>query len=217
MKTEDAILDAAGRHFAEYGYNGTSIRAILRDANVNAAAAHYHFGSKEILYRAVIEHYLVPLSEQRQQQFDSLDLSDPDPRRNLELLVDAYVRPHLLLCSDPNAESYLKIMWRFGVEVWPLAQIVHAEVIHPVRKQYLKAVRKQLPSLDLDTTRRLFGWTTSIMVGSPFELAYESMAGKSAMPNDVNELVNRVVAMCSGGIVAVAHQMDEKAGDRSRD
>ena len=44
------ILDAAGPVFAEKGYDAATVREICRAADVNVAAVHYYFGSKERLY-----------------------------------------------------------------------------------------------------------------------------------------------------------------------
>ena len=53
--TRGKIIKAASRAFALGGYEGASIRTIVADADVNQAAINYHFGSKEGLYRAVLQ------------------------------------------------------------------------------------------------------------------------------------------------------------------
>ena len=50
--TRERIMKAAERLFAERGYDGTSVRAIVAKARVNQAAINYHFDGKEGLYRA---------------------------------------------------------------------------------------------------------------------------------------------------------------------
>jgi len=52
--TRERILNAAQRLFAERGYEGTSIRAIVAKARVNQAAINYHFDGKDGLYREVL-------------------------------------------------------------------------------------------------------------------------------------------------------------------
>ena len=47
-------MKAAERLFAESGYDGTSIRAIVSKAKVNQAAINYHFEGKDGLYREVL-------------------------------------------------------------------------------------------------------------------------------------------------------------------
>lgn len=48
------IVEAAGRLFADRGFNGVSVRELAKRAGVNAAAINYHFGGKEGLYHAVL-------------------------------------------------------------------------------------------------------------------------------------------------------------------
>jgi len=52
--TRERIMKAAERLFAEAGYDGTSIRAIVAKAKVNQAAINYHFDGKDGLYREVL-------------------------------------------------------------------------------------------------------------------------------------------------------------------
>src|SRR5439155_24985380 len=52
--TRERIMKAAERLFAERGYEGTSVRAIVAKARVNQAAINYHSAGKEGLYREVL-------------------------------------------------------------------------------------------------------------------------------------------------------------------
>jgi AcrR family transcriptional regulator len=55
-------LIAAGRKlFGQRGFDGTSIRAITKEAGANLGAVTYHFGSKRDLYAAVLEQGLRPM------------------------------------------------------------------------------------------------------------------------------------------------------------
>lgn len=54
--TRAALLAAAAELFAEQGFGATRVREIVARANANVAAVNYHFGSKEGLYLAVLEH-----------------------------------------------------------------------------------------------------------------------------------------------------------------
>lgn len=49
------MLEAAGRVFAEKGYQAATVREICQEAGVNIAAIHYHFGDKESLYVAAVK------------------------------------------------------------------------------------------------------------------------------------------------------------------
>lgn len=59
-QTITRILSAAESHFALHGFFASSLRQIMREAQVNVAAAHYHFGSKEALFLAVIHRRIAP-------------------------------------------------------------------------------------------------------------------------------------------------------------
>ena len=52
--TKEALVQAATRLFAERGYAGASVRDICEEAGASANAVTYHFGSKEELYRVVL-------------------------------------------------------------------------------------------------------------------------------------------------------------------
>jgi AcrR family transcriptional regulator len=54
-ETRREILRAAGEAFAASGFAGATTRAVAARAGVNVATLHYHFGSKEGLYRAVLQ------------------------------------------------------------------------------------------------------------------------------------------------------------------
>jgi|SRR5271169_150973 len=53
--TRHAILDAAEECFAASGFTSATTRQVAARAGVNVATLHYHFGSKEKLYRAVLD------------------------------------------------------------------------------------------------------------------------------------------------------------------
>lgn len=53
--TRQAVLDAARRRFAEVGYARASLRSIAAEAAVDPSLVVHYFGSKEGLFRAVVE------------------------------------------------------------------------------------------------------------------------------------------------------------------
>jgi AcrR family transcriptional regulator len=53
--TRDAIRAAAGRQFAEQGYDRTSMRSVAKEAGVDPALVAHFFGSKSRLFVDVVE------------------------------------------------------------------------------------------------------------------------------------------------------------------
>jgi AcrR family transcriptional regulator len=51
--TRDHLIETATRLFAERGFEGTSIDAILEDAGVSRGSLYHHFATKEALFEAV--------------------------------------------------------------------------------------------------------------------------------------------------------------------
>src|SRR5215471_12930349 len=96
--TRDKIIKAASRAFAVNGYEGASIRAIVAEADVNQAAINYHFGSKEGLYRAVLETALRAL------------MSEDTPQTPGKLSREAQLRP---MTARDELSDYMRI---FGWE-----------------------------------------------------------------------------------------------------
>ena len=93
--TKTDILDAAERLFAEKGFDGTAIREITRAANVNVAAIHYHYGSKEAVLRGVTDRVIGPLNHRRFELLDDA-LSDAQPHPpSIEAVLDAFIRPDI--------------------------------------------------------------------------------------------------------------------------
>ena len=88
------ILQAAEEVFAEQGYRGATTAAIARRAGLPKANLHYYFGTKEALYRAVLEGVLdLWLTE-----LDAIT-ADQDPGEALSRYIHAKVmysktRPH---------------------------------------------------------------------------------------------------------------------------
>ncbi|MGR4871231.1 TetR/AcrR family transcriptional regulator [Variovorax sp. LARHSF232] len=74
---KEIILVCAEQHFADHGFQGASLSAIARDAEVGNPGLLHHFPSKEVLYRAVLEKQaeeLMALMQRRVEPAGSLAL-----------------------------------------------------------------------------------------------------------------------------------------------
>ena len=76
---KDFLLDIAEGLFAQLGYEGSSTRHIAADAGMNISMLNYYFGSKEGLYKAVVERRLstfrqtlINLNEENISSWDKL-------------------------------------------------------------------------------------------------------------------------------------------------
>jgi len=100
-ETRLRLLDAAGEIFSCKGFHAATVREITRLAQANVAAIHYHFGSKDRLYQAVLEH--AHLEANRRYPPDmGLGGDAPAPAR-----LYAYVRALLLRLADKGRHAWL--------------------------------------------------------------------------------------------------------------
>lgn len=88
---EDRILGAAEKVFARAGFGGATMAAIAMASGLPKANLHYYFGSKDVLYRAVLARilndWLVPTHG---------ITSEADPRTALE----RYIRAKMTLSAQ---------------------------------------------------------------------------------------------------------------------
>ena len=99
-ETREALLREARTLFAQYGYDGASIRRITKAANANLGAVTYHFGSKEALYEAAAESLMRPMRE----RIVAATQASGTPMERLEHLVRA-VFDHLQ--SNPDLPRFI--------------------------------------------------------------------------------------------------------------
>jgi AcrR family transcriptional regulator len=96
MDTRARLIKAAARLFAEHGFDGVSVRDIVREARVNLAAITYHFGSKEQLLEAVIMEKVEPLKQAGMK----IAMAKLSPKDKLATLLRNFA--HQMLCRDPD-------------------------------------------------------------------------------------------------------------------
>lgn len=95
-----ALLASAQAEFAAHGFQGASLSRIAREAGATPAMAHYYFGSKRGLYRAMLEYTLGPLLATMREQVATLD-GEKDP---LPDFLRAYMS---LLANNPSIPALL--------------------------------------------------------------------------------------------------------------
>jgi len=151
------ILDAAEELFAQQGFDATSIRAVTRHAGLNPAAVHYHFGSKEVLLRALLERRITPLNEERLLLLDHV-LRDGKP--DLERLLDAYLRP-VLRHAGAAAGALSTLL--FGLPEEVRSELVD-DLFGPIHRRFHDAFRKALPELSAAEVEERFRFAIAVML-----------------------------------------------------
>jgi TetR/AcrR family transcriptional regulator, regulator of cefoperazone and chloramphenicol sensitivity len=137
-ETRGRILDAALELFAASGFDGASTRTIADRAGVNLPAIQYYFGSKEGLYRAVVEQFgqdiragVAPIAERIRAELAS---GQPSRRRLVDLLCDMLDIVIALILDDsvPNRESRQRFFARMEVEPNAAADALQDDMVQHV-------------------------------------------------------------------------------------
>ena len=111
-RTEARILDAAAQIFLAAGYERTTIRAVASAAGVDAALVMHYFGSKQELFRQVIETAPVPgLSGAPGQAAEQIlatlaDRLASEPTASLTLLRSMLTNPEAASAARVAAARY---------------------------------------------------------------------------------------------------------------
>jgi len=144
--TKDRILDAAERLFAQHGFDGVTMRQIMRAAGADVALAYYHFKSKRDLFDAVMLRRVEVLNESRLKALEQVERSHKDDPPTVEEIITAFVHPLLdLLAREPEK-------WRHYYAL--IAQInnspefggaLMSRHFDPLVKRFIEALRRALP------------------------------------------------------------------------
>ncbi|GAB3114139.1 TetR/AcrR family transcriptional regulator [Aestuariicella hydrocarbonica] len=141
--TKDIILDAAEASFVERGYFGTSLRDITSRAGLQVALSYYHFGSKENLFRAVVERRAEENARGLEVALQQELVTEVCAADKLQAILQAFLYPVVerSLNGDPGWKNYIRLMAQ-------LAHVPqHETYIQPVASRYDAVVAKFIVSL----------------------------------------------------------------------
>ncbi|MEM8673775.1 MAG: TetR/AcrR family transcriptional regulator [Cyanobacteria bacterium P01_G01_bin.67] len=157
--TKEQILNVAERLFAEHGFAGTSLRNVIREAEVNLSAVNYHFGSKEGLLRAVIARTAQPIVTGELKKLKQCQAKYENP--SVEVILEAFLTPALqvILNSGERSISCARFMGRCRLEPDPVRQIAEQE-FRASQEAFLDALGRSLP----DLSRTELTWKLDLVI-----------------------------------------------------
>lgn len=154
---EEKALDQALQLFWRQGYEGTSIANLLKAIGITAPSLYAAFGSKEALYRRVLEHYLAGLGRTLADALREEADTYAAVKRFLFESAQKFAGPNnprgcLISCAVPTCAP----------ENRAVADIVASKRIssvHALRGRFQQAVRNGELPRDTDTERlaRFYG------------------------------------------------------------
>jgi len=173
--TKTRILDAAEQLFMEHGFEATSLRSLTSAAGVNLAAVNYHFGSKEVLFQAVLTRRLDPMNLERIEILERLEREAAGRPLNAEKILFAMLIPALRLARDEKrgGKNFLRLLGRAYADPAPFIRHFLSEQYVGMIGRYKEAFLRALPHL----SRQELTWRLHFVMGA---LSY-TLAGTDAL------------------------------------
>lgn len=202
-QTIEKILSVAEEYFARQGFFATSLREITREAGVNVAAVHYHFGSKEALFLAVLNRRIVPFVA---DFIDELDRVSQSKDLQAEDVVNGYAAIIFKMVAedDKGAALVTKLVSRLMLDEYRIFRDELSAQYEDVAQKILELVRRALPQLDGETLRwRVhIGLTTLFNAFAGNNLLRALVADKGVEARDPQLVARYVVPFVAAGLKA---------------
>ena len=148
--TPERLVATAERLFAERGVEAVSLRDITTAAAANTAAIHYHFGSKEELIRAILEHRAAEIGKRRDVYLTVIEQSR---KPSLRQVVAALVLPMAELTAEDEHGGRYYVDFLAALLERPENVALIDAIFGEQTNRYLTAIERVLP--DLPTEVRL--------------------------------------------------------------
>lgn len=216
--TKTTILDAAERLFAERGFDAVPMRMLVAHAEVNLAAVHYHFGSKQALVQAVIARRLRPINTER---LALLDIEEAKARKRpvqLRNVLECFLSPVFRLRQDPiKGPMFMQLVGRvLGERNEKLRRFMVTELAEVVRR-FSAALQRALPDLPKEEVL----WRGHFMVGAMAHTLcnpdfLKQFSGGLVDKIDYEVTLRRLVAFAGAGFKAKPAELEKPVKQKKK-
>ena len=196
--TKDKILDTAERLFAEHGYGTTSLRQVISAAEVNLAAVHYHFGTKEDLLDAVVLRKVAPVNAARLAWLERVEAEAGEGPLQVEQVLESFFLPTAETAQ--RSPEFVRLMGRMLTEgIMPSLVEKHFQ---GTAMRFVGALRRAVPDLSQDELM----WRVHFMVGAMAHAMCMKpiLTGMEGKQPDMALRMRRLVTFLSAGFRAAA-------------
>lgn len=205
----DRLLDAAEDEFSERGYDGAGMKGIAARSGTSHSLLHYHFGTKEKLYEAVIARRSAMINQARHALLDKVDLTAADA---LEGIFAALFIPPL--GPEGRGKSYARIFAGLAAGGDRDSKLVRRYYDKTARR-FVKALAKALPQATRKDAARAYAMALgALVVALSGDERSNRLAGVNDEPADPAALIPDLVVYARGGFEALIAKKSEKGGTR---
>ena len=206
-QTRQRILDAAEKLFARHGFAATSLRNVTGEADVNLAAVHYHFGSKEALIGAVFARRLGPLSEECLSRLADAESQAGPQGPTVEAILHTLIQPTAELARREAGRLSLLAGLLGRVDDETCAELGNSTHIHfaAASRRYLEVLSSSLPHLSPPELNARFHFLIGAMASSLADpRRIELLSGAHVDAADLDSFSDRLVTFLAAGLHAPA-------------
>lgn len=211
LSTQDRILNASESLFAEFGFDGVSLRQITRQAGVELALANYHFGPKKDLFLAVVRRRADELNRARSA---ALELLGPDAQ--VAELIDAFTQPFLekSVRGGPGWKSYARLIAQIANSPrW--TDVVMASQFDAVATQFIERTKQAMPQSD----ERDIYWAFHFLLGAMMLTFAETgridgLSGGLCQSADLDTIHAKMIPFLAAGFSAICVPIKMATADR---
>lgn len=207
ISTKDQLLNVAERHFAMYGFAGTSLRGIIKEAKVNVAAVAYHFGSKEELFDAVIQRFAQPVVSRQLEMLNEvmskIDAKSEGDASLKAILIAFYTPPiNLLKSKGAEGEQLSLLLGRAQTEPEPVFSLVDKHYRN-CREEFIAAFRGCMPQASDEELNWHFEFMLSLIVCFLTRQVSIRQRYGGAENWSADEAIARMVSFCQCGMTPI--------------
>lgn len=215
--TKEQILDAAEQLIAEKGIDAVSLRAITAAADVNLAAVHYHFGSKEALVARVFARRIEPINAERVRLIDeALERAGDGPLPVEEVLYALFAPAIRVMAEHERGQLFMRVCGRIYAEQAEYLHKFFEEQFQELVERIRAGMQKALPEGDPASRT----WGTHFAVGAMVHTMMESdklkrFSGGMCDPANTDEVIDRMVRFTAAGLRALAADAENSEASAS--
>ena len=203
LDTKTRILDTAERLFSENGIRATSLRSVISEAQVNLAAVHYHFRSKDSLIEAVVMRRVGAVNQQRLAMLEAFEMSASPEAPGVEQILEAFVAPTIQAVA--GRRNFSLLVARVLTEPGALLLESVRNIFQPISHRFGAALMRARP--DLPPQEIL--WRMTLSIGAMmFVLTagekIEAISNGVCNTADLDAVSRRLVAFGAAGFNAPA-------------
>ena len=202
--SQDAIIAAAERVFAAYGFHGASMRAIAKECGISQALLHYHFKSKDRLYEEIFARRARVINGYRAELLEELFRRERVP--SLEMVLDVLFRPAAeALGHASQSDAFSQVVSVLVASADDRSRDLMVAHYDPIAQKFIDAFRR-LEELRLSeedaVLAYLFAHATRMQIYAPAG-RWQRLSKKTMTEGRRKAIVNRAIEYTAAGIRAL--------------